>query len=88
METLYTIIHSIIRATTSHKKVSRYSAKHFGFNAECRRLRLQYRRAKKHKRLANNVENFKFLTEASKAHKNASISISVTTIKTIKVARS
>ena len=82
------IINRTIGATTFHKKVSRYSAKHLWFNAEFRRLRLQYRRAKKHRRLANNAENFKFQTEASKAHENASIRISVTTMKTIKVARS
>ena len=39
------------------------------FNNECRRLRIQYRRAKNHKRRVNNVENFQFLHNASKDYK-------------------
>lgn len=63
------IKHSTIRATPTRKQVSRNSTKRPWFNTECQRLRLQYRRTKNHRRRVNDVENFQFLTEASKAYK-------------------
>lgn len=63
------IKHSTAKPLSSNKRVLRKSVRRPWFNAECQRLRSQYRRSKNHKRRVNNVENFQLLTESSKAYK-------------------
>lgn len=63
------IKHITVKNITKPKQITRKPVKRPWFNQDCQRLRLQYRRAKNHRRRVNNVENFHFLTEASKAYK-------------------
>ena len=63
------ISHKTVTSRVASKFDSRKVHKKPWFNDECRRLRIQYRRAKNHKRRVNNVENFQFLHNASKDYK-------------------
>ena len=73
------ISQKIVRSNTSQNQLPRKHTKRPWFNAECQRLRSQYRRSKNHKRRVNNV----FLQDASKAYKNVLINISLITRKTL-----
>ena len=63
------ITHKIHRENKRQRQLNNKRVKRPWFDAECQRLRLQYRRSKNHRRRVNNVENFQFLKETSKAYK-------------------
>ena len=74
------ITHKIHRENKRQRQLNNKRVKRPWFDAECQRLRLhtvseafgiqrQTRRSKNHRRRVNNVENFQFLKETSKAYK-------------------
>ena len=62
------ITHKIHRVKTRQRQLNHKCVKRPWFDAECQRLRLQYRRSKNHRRKVNNVENFHFLKETCKEY--------------------